>query len=146
MRRVDEQNVPFESRSMPILISTSTCRDRMNVGVRLDTWGIRYMTANPYKADTHPPLKVKVASRSMSLFLKFIGYASIVAFAFLLLSFILIPEELEGIAAAWSKFQNPNTFADYTLAYRFGIPACGLLLLNGILFIIMSRVFAGKDS
>ena len=118
----------------------------MNGAVRLDTLDVRYMSENPYHADNHKQNNVKVATRSMSLIFKFVGYASIVAFASFLLSFLLIPEKLEGIAAAWSKFRSPNTFADYTLAYRFGIPACGLLLLNGILFIIISRVFSSKDS
>lgn len=73
----------------------------------------------------------------MGLF-KFVGYTSTVSFVTIFLSLLLIPEALERTAIAWSMFRSPNSFTDYTLAYRVGIPACGFLLFIGILFIMLA--------
>jgi hypothetical protein len=69
---------------------------------------------------------------------------SIILFAVLLFSFLLFPEKLEEIAMAWSKYKHPNQFADYTLAYRIGVPACVILLANGILFFTLALIY--RDS
>lgn len=99
------------------------------------------MPDNPYQIDGQPKItgvrKATKSSRVMSV----IAYVSAILFAVFVFCFLVFPEQLEEIAMAWSMFKDPNQFADYTLAYRIGIPACLFLFANGILCFVLAKIF-----